>query len=205
MEIDRVEEWRRLKEHYAAMSDDELQAVAGDGWELTEVAQQALQAELSSRRLDVKIAAAPPPSPAPEPSEAGGFDPTDSDLAMAQQVWDLAEARRVKGILDAGGIPSYFGPNNVENPDELWLDSGGEIDVKVRQADQQRALQALRTAASESEPEYLARCPKCHSSEIVFQGLDGEPAEDATANSKFNWSCDACGYTWKDDGVEQEA
>lgn len=204
MEIDRVEEWRRLKEHYAAMSDGELLAVAGDGWELTDVAQQALQAELSSRRLDIKIAAAP--TPALEPAGVSGFDLSDLDLVVAQQVLDTAEARRVKDILDAAGIPSCFGPNNVENPDELGLDSGGEIDVRVRQADQQRAFQALASAAAPaSQPEYVAHCPKCHSTEIVFQGLDGESAEDATANSKFNWSCDACGYTWKDDGVEQEA
>ncbi len=208
MEIDRVEEWRKLKEHYAAMSDDELQAVAGDGWDLTDVAQQALQAELSSRRLNVKIAAAPTPSPAPEPAETGSFDPSELDLSVAQQVWDLSEARRVKGTLDAAGIPSYLGPNNVENPDELGMGFEGGVDVKVREADYQRALYALAGATppdSQSERDYTPRCPKCHSTEIVFQGLDSEAVEDSAPKSKFNWSCDACGYAWKDDGVEQEA
>jgi hypothetical protein len=68
MEIDRVEEWRRLKDQYAAMSDGELEAIANDGWELTDVAQQALQGEISSRSLKVQLKAAP--SPAPEPADA---------------------------------------------------------------------------------------------------------------------------------------
>jgi DNA-directed RNA polymerase subunit M/transcription elongation factor TFIIS len=208
MEIDRVEEWRKLTERYAGMSDDELEAVAGDGWELTDVARQALQGEISSRGLNFRIAAAPAPPP-PEPSEAAGaFDPADLELVVAQQVWDLSEARQVKEILDAAGIPCYWGANNVEDVDELGPGFEGGMNVKVRKADQQRAAQALagaRPAESQTQPDYTPRCPKCHSTEIVFQGLEGEPVEDSTANSKFNWSCDACGYTWKDDGVEQEA
>jgi DNA-directed RNA polymerase subunit M/transcription elongation factor TFIIS len=50
-------------------------------------------------------------------------------------------------------------------------------------------------------------CPRCKSPEIVFLGLDAEPkdpAEGATADSSFNWRCDACGHRWKDDGVEQQ-
>ena len=209
MEIDRVEEWRRVKDQYAAMSDDELEAIASDGWELTAVAQQALQGEISSRGLKVQLKAVPPGSPAPEPSEAAArFDPADLDLVVVQQVWDLSEARRVKEVLDGAGIPSYFGPKDVEEVEELGLGFEGGVDVKVREADHQRAREALATASpaeTQAQPDYTPRCPKCHSTEIVFQSLDGEPVEDSTPTSKFNWSCDACGYGWKDDGVEQEA
>lgn len=209
MEIDRVEEWRRLKDQYAAMSDDELEAIACDGWELSDVAQQALQGEMSSRGLKIQLHGPPPASPATEPRDTTGrFDPADLELTVAQQVWDLAEARRVKEILDTAGIPSYFGPQDVEEVDEMGPGFEGGMDVKVREADHQRAMQALTSASpaeSQTQPDYTPRCPKCHSTEIVFQGLDGEAVEDSTPNSKFNWSCDACGYRWKDDGVEQEA
>ena len=207
METDRVEEWRRVKERYEGMSDAELEAVAGDGWELTDVAQQALQGEISRRGLKVQLKAAAPPLEQPEPCEETD-DPEDLDLVVAQQVWDPSEARRVKETLDAAGVPSYFGPNNVEEVDELGPGFEGGVDVRVREVDQQRAIQALASttpAECQTQPDYKPRCPKCHSSEIVFQGLDGEAVEDSTPNSKFNWSCDSCGYTWKDDGVEQEA
>ena len=114
------------------MSDDELQVVAGDGWELTDGAQQALQGEISRRGLKVKLKVAPPPSPAPEPGDAAGrFDPADLELVVVQGVWDLSEARRVRETLDAVGIPSYFGTNNAEEMDELGPGFEGGVDVKV--------------------------------------------------------------------------
>jgi DNA-directed RNA polymerase subunit M/transcription elongation factor TFIIS len=210
MEIDRVEEWRRLTDQYSAMSDDELEAVANDGWELTDVAQQTLQSEISSRGLKIQLKAAPPPSQPPEPSEAADdFDPADLDLVVAQRAWDLSAARQTKDTLDAAGIPSYLGPDNLVSVGQLTLDSAGGVDIKVRDVDHQHALQALAKSAPSGtqaeEPDYVARCPKCHSSEIVFQSLDAEPGPGTPSGSKFNWSCDACGYTWKDDGIEQEA
>ena len=52
MQIDPVEEWRRLTEHYRQMSDGELQELALDVADLTEVAQQVLGGELRHRGLD---------------------------------------------------------------------------------------------------------------------------------------------------------
>lgn len=57
-------------------------------------------------------------------------------------------------------------------------------------------------------------CPQCHSPEVVFQGRemgatdnpetvdDTQEEEGPPADAKFNWSCDACGYQWQDDGIE---
>jgi hypothetical protein len=47
MHIDTTEEERRLREHYAQMNEDELQTVADQGYELTEIARAALQSEIS--------------------------------------------------------------------------------------------------------------------------------------------------------------
>ena len=49
MAISMDEEWRRLHGLYAAMSDDELLKLARDKAGLTEVARQAVEAEMSSR------------------------------------------------------------------------------------------------------------------------------------------------------------
>ena len=88
------------------------------------------------------------------------------------------------------------------------------IDVRVRDFNQQRAMAALAQAQTPGESDnqegeeedapYTARCPKCHSTEIVFQNLDVDPVTKSAFDSKFNWSCDACGYRWKDDGIESE-
>jgi hypothetical protein len=44
-------EWLRLSEHYRQMTDGELLALASQKADLTEAAQQAIQFELSQRRL----------------------------------------------------------------------------------------------------------------------------------------------------------
>jgi hypothetical protein len=51
MQTDPVLEWRRLTEHYRAISDDELREIAEDFSDLTETAQQALRAEMQTRGM----------------------------------------------------------------------------------------------------------------------------------------------------------
>jgi hypothetical protein len=51
MPTDPVVEWRRLTEHYRALGDEELRALAFEFSDLTEMAQQALRAELQSRGM----------------------------------------------------------------------------------------------------------------------------------------------------------
>jgi len=65
------------------------------------------------------------------------------DLVVVNQVWDLAEARQVKSILDDARIPSFLGPGNVDNLDMFKGKFDGGVDVKTRYVDSQRALQAI--------------------------------------------------------------
>jgi hypothetical protein len=51
MQEDPALEWRRLAEHYRAMSDDELRELALEFGDLTEAAQQALSAEMHTRGM----------------------------------------------------------------------------------------------------------------------------------------------------------
>jgi hypothetical protein len=199
--LDPVEESRRLQEHYARLSDDELQAVADEGYDLTDLAKEALQAEIRGRGLHIQPKRAPAAQPEPV---TGDFDPSDLDLVVVNRVWDSTEACQLKSILDHARVPSYLGPDNIENVDTFRGSFDRGVDLKVRYVDNQRALQAISQSLppdSGVETDFVPRCPKCHSSEIVFQSLD------SAANSafdSFNWSCDACGYQWKDDGIEQE-
>jgi hypothetical protein len=128
--LDPLEESRRLQEHYARLRDHELQAVADQGYDLTELAQQSLQAEIRARGLHIHLTSAPAP-PEPDPA-TNDFDPSDFELVVVDRAWDLVEARRLKSILEDARIPSYLGPDNLEN-----------VDLKVRYVDNQRALDAI--------------------------------------------------------------
>ena len=74
--LDPVEESRRLQERYARLSDDELQAVADEGYDLTDLAKQTLQAEILGRGLHIQLRSAPTP-PAPDPATS----------VLARRIW----------------------------------------------------------------------------------------------------------------------
>jgi len=209
--IDRAEEWRRLKELYLQMRDEELEAVAEDGYELTDVAQQALQGEIARRGLKVELKKAPQPEPAPVGNSAP--DPDELELTAVYTAWDRDEAKKVMTAMNESGLPAFLGPDNVESVDEFNGNFDRGIKIKTRYVDSQRAVGVIAQAlppedgrqeesTEAEEPILNACCPKCHSDEIVFMGLEEDEPDDPDA--KFNWSCDACGHTWKDDGVEKE-
>ena len=211
-EIDVTTEWQRLTAQYAEMDDEELQAIANDGYELTDIAKQALQSELSRRRVDVKLRETPAAQDE-DPPDPGSptFDPADLHLVVAASVWDVEQARRLKLALDEASVPAYLGPENSEDFSRLPQVPPSGVELRVRDIDLQRAYAAMsQSANSEKEddtpdPEYAGHCPKCHSSEIVFEALEEGPTDDGSApTEKFNWSCDACGHQWKDDGIESE-
>jgi hypothetical protein len=71
-----------------------------------------------------------------------------------------------------------------------------------------RANAALEDALGEDfeefeKKEHAILCPKCHSAAVVLKGRDSILA-DPLPTAKFEWNCDACGYQWVDDGIEQE-
>ena len=217
-DVDVNQQWRELQENYAAMSDEELETVAQDAYDLTDVARQALQAEIARRDLRIELqqsAATPdePASPEPETETESETELDSSQLTDLQRVWSLDEAKQLKETLDWAGVPVFFGPERVE--DLAMLNDGFEhgVDVRVRDFDQQRATAALAQAAAkkeqpqenaQEETPYTPHCPRCHSTEIVFQSLDLDPGTTSAFDSKYNWSCEACGYQWKDDGIESE-
>ena len=209
-DFDPNREWQRLSEVYAAMNEDELQAVADDAYELTDIAKQVLLAEISRRGLPIELRKQAQSSE--EPPEYAPVNPADLDLVELFRVLDMDEATRVKQRLDEVGIPSYLGPDLVDDIRLLHTSFEKGVGVKVRHFDRRRAIAALALYSRNPQPdasadeagdeEYEVRCPKCHSTEVVFQSIDLDPATKSTFDSKFNWSCDACGYQWKDDGLE---
>lgn len=205
--IDRAEEWRRLKELYLQKTDEELEEVAADGYELTDVARQALEGEIARRGLKIELQKAP--RPATEPSGDSLPDFEQIELVRLVQVWDRLEAKNTIDALNSSGLPAFIGPDNVGRVEDFKGSFDRGVDIKVRYVDNQRALQVLSWASpaeggrSDSDDDVqFARCPKCQSEEILFLSLDGDAPDER--NAKFNWRCDACGYEWKDDGLEAE-
>ena len=213
--MDVNEQWRVLQENYAAMADEELEAVAAEAYDLTEIAQKALQAEVARRNLPIEVRLKPlreDESSMPEEDVLDGypegFNPEDWGLISFSHVDNIEEARKLKASFDDAGIPSYYGPDVVDDLRRVPADFRGSLEVKVREVDQARALAVLRAfapasdAEEEDEPSAYS-CPKCHSTEIVFRKLEKSKLEPGES-PKFSWKCDACGYRWKDDGIEPE-
>jgi len=212
-ETDVQKEWSALGQAYAGMSDEELSSLAEQAYELTDLARQALQAEIKARGLSVSFVETPPTSAQPEEEEAGGdFDPEEFDLVPLSRVWDAAEARDIMKKLHDAAVPAYVGLENSETVKEFHGNFETGVDIRVRAVDRNRAIGALVAAAAPKsdnqdateEEAPLPRCPSCNSEEIVFVELVSAPdTSDSPQPDKFRWRCDACGHQWEDDGIEE--
>jgi DNA-directed RNA polymerase subunit M/transcription elongation factor TFIIS len=170
------QQWQQLKERYAQMTEGELAALAEDGSDLTEVAQEALQAVIAERGLDIQLKLEPP-------AQLPGHPPEDEELVILGWAETAEQAGRTMKTLTAAGIPCF-------------------LNVEVRAGDLKRAHAALEDAFenddAEEEKEYAVLCPKCRSGEVVLE------ERDSSSTDPFHWHCDACGHQWSDEGIEQE-
>jgi rubrerythrin len=178
------QQFRQLKEKYEHMTEGELYALAERAYNLTEIAREALQAVITEKGVDLRLKLDP----------LAPLRPEDEDLVIFRRETNINETVWTMKALDAVGI-SYF------------------LCLEVRAADVKRAHAALeRTIDEEFEEEdddpeekkqYAILCPKCRSAKVVLKGrtatLEASPRE-----VKYQWSCDACGHQWMDNGWVQE-
>jgi hypothetical protein len=224
--IDPEQERQRLAEFYAGQMDGELEQVAGQAYELTDLAREALRAELAKRGLRIDLveqAPAPPPvaatprpgDPPPEPPVEALPD-GDGELELRNRVAirqfrDLPEALLAKGSLDSSGIECALVDDNVVRLDWFWSNLMGGVKLVVDRED----LVAAEEVLSQPIPEHFdvsgvgeyeqPRCPKCSSLDINFQEL--EPAAYVTAYlnvpipfHRRAWRCHNCNVEWEGDG-----
>jgi hypothetical protein len=201
---------RQQKENYEHMTEGELCALAEEAYDLTEIAREALQAVLSERGIAVRLKLEPPAPLRAEPPE------DDEGLINFRWHWNAENARLTMGALSAAGIPSFLGPDNVMHLEEFRGRFNGPVSLKIRDVDRNRALIALSRAAAagwwdndkEEEPEeekdYAILCPKCRSAKVVLEGRDTDDLAKSPPRDKLQWSCDACGHQWEDEGIVQE-
>jgi hypothetical protein len=177
------------------MGEGELQALAEKFSDLTEFAQQALRAEFSKRGLQIQTQAAPRHETLPD----------EDEMVSCYSARNASEARWVMNILASSGVPSCLFGNFGENLQRLYPvhGTGGTIRVLKRDAERAREMIALYFSPEQGE-NYAVRCPRCHSSDVILQGLEPGTSERAISASKFNWTWGGCGNQWEDDGIEQE-
>ena len=207
--LDSATEWRRLSELYGRMANGELLALARKQSELTDVAHDALANEMRFRKLKLE---AEEPAVRAKPSRE--LDPAyeeDRQLVQICTVWSLADALQVQQLLDRAGIPFVMGKEMATDASAVTSNFAEGVAVGIMQIGAPWARQALQYYEPLNEPkeerveelgEIPVYCPKCRSSEVVFDQLIGERPKTAKDSPQlFEWACDACGYRWKDDGV----
>jgi len=188
----------RLVESYGKLSDGELEKIAKEADELTDVAREVLGAELSRRGLKVELAE----------------HPTSDEVEMRNLVTlrnfrDLPEALLAKGSLESAGIECSLADDNMVRLDWFYSNAIGGIKLMVDQADVEAAEQVLTSPIPENfEAEGSGayeqpKCPKCGSLDVNFQESDPAAYLSLAVSvplpfRRRAWRCRACHAEWED-------
>jgi hypothetical protein len=222
--IDPEQERQRLIAFYSGQMDGELEKVAGQAYELTNLAREALRAELARRGLDSKLVEEAPnipekemqgdPPPLEPPSEAPEADDEFElrNLVTIRKFRDLPEALLAKGSLESAGIDAVLTDDNVVRLDWFWSNLMGGIKLNVDPENVGAANSILDQPIPESFDvagvgEYeQPRCPKCESLDVNFQELDPTAYLSLMiAPVPFHrraWRCHACHAQWEDEKAD---
>jgi hypothetical protein len=226
--IDPEQERRRLAEFYSGQMDGELEKVATQAYELTELAREALKAELGRRGLQTKLIEPapvvfkkpvpvmpgdPPPPAPPAPPSAPDGELELRRMVAIRQFRDLPEALLAKGSLESAGIDAVLTDDNVVRMDWLWSNLMGGVKLLVGVEDATEADEVLAQPIPEhfdvsGVGEYAQPlCPKCNSLDVTFQEL--EPAAylsmAVSVPIPFHrraWRCRSCAAEWEEDGAD---
>jgi hypothetical protein len=222
--LDPEQERKRLAEFYSQQMDGELEKVARDATELTDIARESLRAELSRRNLSVEPLSRLPEPPTPvsppvklPPAELPAWlDPERPlrELITLRRFRDLPEALLAMGCLESAGIESCLVDDNMVRLDWFWSNLMGGIKLQVMREDAEAANSILDQPIAEGfdvagignyqQP----RCPKCESLDINFRELDRPVAYiSAYLNvpiplRRRAWRCHTCHAEWADDEVD---
>jgi hypothetical protein len=222
--IDPEFERKRLAEFYSQQLDGELEKVAGQAYELTAIAREALRAEMARRGLVAAlveqapvapIAPVQPGDPPPEPPRVealAGGELELRDMVTIRQFRDLPEALFAKGSLESSGIECAMVDDNMVRLDWFISNLLGGVKLQVRQEDAADAEEIL----SQPIPEDFdvtgigkyqqPRCPKCQSLEVNFREVTPAAYVSAYLNvpipfHRRAWRCHSCDEEWEDDGA----
>lgn len=204
MAFDPERERKRLAEHYAGMSDGEIEELARDARLLTDVAKAALRFEIARRELGI-----------PLDDSAVGQEIPAGPVVLRRFFW-LHESMVARSVLDSAGIECYLPDENTLWMDWLWTVALGYLRVWVRPEDAEDAAKLLDQDWTE---EFIVdgiglykqpRCPKCGSLDVSFRELIKSAAGASLLAfwlvgigppirfRRSGWKCHACGDAWAD-------
>ena len=196
-EMDREKERRRLAAYYASLDDAELGKIAAESAELTEIAREALRAEISRRSMVPEIF---------HPASSLKTDPPAAP-AIIRRYRDLPEALIARSVLDSAGIECFLIDENIVRLNWFLSNLVGNVKVLVRAEEAAEGSLILaqpvpESFATDTETEYVQpRCPKCQSFEVTLNGLDRRfflallISLPLTVTIK-GWSCRTCRHEW---------
>jgi DNA-directed RNA polymerase subunit M/transcription elongation factor TFIIS len=168
----------------------------------------------SPKLRDLSSDASPSPVPSHEPDSS--YDPDspydeDRELVDLCTVWSVRDALQVQRILDLAGIPFFMGPEKATGVDEVTSNFANGVAVQIMRIGLPWAWQAMVHYEPQDDPtpkepqapgELVVRCPQCHSTEVVFEGGTSTLiVSNDDPSQKYQWTCDACGHQWQDDGL----
>lgn len=228
--IDPEQERRRLADFYSHQMDGELAKVADRAYELTDIAREALAAELSRRGLATPLVehAPVPPAPVAQPGDPPEPDASAAELSSAEgelelrtmstirQFRDLPEALLAKGSIESAGIEAILTDDNVVRLDWFWSNLMGGIKLKVGPEDVEAANEILNQPIPdgfdvEGIGEYLQpECPKCQSLDVNFRELVPAAYLSLALNvplplRRRAWHCHSCDAEWEDDATSESS
>ena len=199
-ELDR----KRLDDTYTGMSDGELEKLAQSSDTMTELAREALDAELVRRGASLEGLA----------SSASTDVPEFQSLVTIRKFVNLPDALIAKGCVESAGIECFMADDNYIRMDWFLSNFLGGIKLKVKPEDVADANLILDQPIPESfdvdgvgavdQP----RCPACQSLDVTFQELN-QPVSFATAYvgipipvHRQAWRCHECKQEWEDAQTE---
>jgi hypothetical protein len=222
--IDPELERKRLVEFYSQQMDGELEKVAGQAYDLTDLAREALRAEMARRGLGAAfvehapVAPVPSARPADPPPESRVESLAVGELDMQEMVTirkfrDLPEALFAKGSLESAGIECAMLDDNMVRLDWFISNLLGGVKLQVRAEDASIAEEILSQPIPENFDvtgigEYeQPRCPKCQSLDVNFQEVTPAAYVSAYINvpipfQRRAWRCHSCDAEWEDNGVD---
>jgi Putative prokaryotic signal transducing protein len=153
------QERQRLARLYSGMTSEEVENMAADGGDLTDIARETLKTEISRRALAITVNEGPT-----------GEDVFEKrDLVLIRRFQDLPEAQLAKGSLESSGIECFLTDDNMVRMN--WFASNwlGGVKLLVNRNDAETAAAIL----DEPTPDRLdvedvgeyeqPKCPECHS------------------------------------------
>jgi hypothetical protein len=189
----------RVEHVYSALSEEELGQLAGSAFDLSDEANQALQAEVTRRGLNFTFASDP------------GVDVYErNDLVTLRKFRDLPEALLAKGSLESAGIVAQLVDDNMVRLDWFYSNLLGGIKLKVHVEDVEAANEILNQPIPENieidgvESYAQPKCPRCQSLDVSFHELNKFLSFGSAYVGipipvyRKGWTCHACGNEWED-------